>query len=211
MPPTWLPMILRPVRVGILLCVLSAAASATLINFEDLSISPGSYTFSNPVISQGYSLSASDGGYELDADGAYRGSISFFTDSTPIGLARVGGGAFNLLSFWAAEDNLDTSRTISLTGFLAGGGTVSADFVLDGVYDGPGGDDDYQQFILPGTFVGLSGVSFSDPLADLSLDDITVETAVPEPSTFALAGAVLLAAGLRRHGGTRRSAHQARS
>jgi len=184
------------VRTVVLIYAAAAAGRAGVIDFEDLSIPLGQYTGANPVTSRGFNLTTDDGGFEWDADGAYRGSLSFYTDSSPVILTRVGGGVFRLNSFWAAEDNLNASRIITLTGFLSGGGTVTAQFSLDGFFDGPGSANDYQLFMLPSTFSGLTSVTFVDPLADLSIDDITVD--VPEPSTVVLTLSAMVAFGVAR-------------
>jgi hypothetical protein len=91
-------------------------------------------------------------------------------------------------------------QQITVTGNKVGGTTVSATLFLDGIFDGPGGQPDFQTFafgpewanlvsvVLLGTggtspFPGLS------PLNYFAIDNVVVDTAaVPEPGTLTLLG-----------------------
>jgi hypothetical protein len=109
----------------------------------------------------------------------------------PVVMERFGGGTFALLSLDAAEffftpfvDRPD-AETIIITGTQEGGGTVSHTITLDGLRDGPGGIDDYEHFVLPGTFVNLTSVMFTglhstNGDGGIGLDNIEFATATPE-------------------------------
>lgn len=129
----------------------------------------------------------------------------------PITMTESGGTPFSLNTFDGAEgfisapSGFPNATAISVVGTLFGGGTVSALFALDGVIDGVGGAPDFQAFLLPGTFVNLTAVTFSGLIGTtgtggLSLDNIAVnQTApVPEPSTIVLLIPALAALGLIR-------------
>lgn len=73
-----------------------------------------------------------------------------------------------LPSFWASQ--------IVLTGEVLGGGTVQASFSLDFVNDGPGPLNDFQTFVLPPTFRGLTALTITGSGSavrdDFSLDNL---------------------------------------
>jgi Concanavalin A-like lectin/glucanases superfamily/Bacterial Ig domain len=108
----------------------------------------------------------------------------------PVTMARVGAGTFSLFSLDAAEfyaqpvpDRPDAER-LTITGFQAGGGTVTHTLTLDGVRDGPAGVVDFQHFTLPGTFVNLTSVVFTglrgvDEAGGVSVDNLEYTLSVP--------------------------------
>jgi len=128
----------------------------------------------------------------------------------PITMARSNGLPFSLYGFDGAElfvdvTNFPNANYIQLAGVLAGGGTVNASFLLDGIIDGPGGVADFQRFVLPAGWTDLASVTFSgaylyqdgstSPGGSISLDNIVV----PEPATMLLLGlAIIGVAGVRR-------------
>lgn len=107
-----------------------------------------------------------------------------------------GGGTFSLNAFDGAEffvppepGGFPNATSIRVVGSLFGGGSVTAQFNLDGIVDGPGGAVDFQTFVLPGTFTNLTDVTFTGRLGGgtggSALDNIVVN--VPEPSSLLLA------------------------
>lgn len=114
-----------------------------------------------------------------------------------ISVQHAGGAAFSLLSFDFAEAHQGITvfwaTTITVTGFLSGGGTVTATAIPDFVHDGPGGVADFQTLVLPASFTNLVEVQFAGAGAlDLNfynLDNLKIETApaeVPEPASLVL-------------------------
>jgi hypothetical protein len=127
----------------------------------------------------------------------------------PITMALVGGTQFTLSSIDAAKQFLDNAAaagggfpnadTLDITGFLAGGGTVSASFSLL---------NSFQTFLLPGTFTALNSVIFSGSqlsggAGGIALDNIGVNNgggnAAPDAaSTLALLSGTLAGLSLLR-------------
>ena len=125
-------------------------------------------------------------------------------DSSAIVLTLQGGGAFSLAGFDAAEgffvgSQFGGAAKLRVDGDLAGGGSVSVTFDFDGLNDASGPGADFQTFLLPDTFVGLSAVTFlgldgaglPSAAAEFSLDNIVATDDVPEPASLALLGAGL--------------------
>jgi hypothetical protein len=123
----------------------------------------------------------------------------------PILMTLTAGGTFSFQSF-DGEELWDTATDfapnnpsqLQVIGQLAGGGTATATFNLDGVNDGYGGVNDLQHFLLPSSFSNLTSVLFtgfrSDGLlGDFGLDNIAVNevAAVPEPASLLLLGSGL--------------------
>ncbi len=121
-------------------------------------------------------------------------------DASNISFSRVDGRPFALTRIDAAEGMRNSGQAIgfatklSVTGLLAGGGTVSATFDFDGVNDGAASAVDFQTFELPSGFNGLTAVTLrgggsTQPL--FSVDNLHVST-VPLPPSVALFGVALV-------------------
>lgn len=124
-------------------------------------------------------------------------------------IEREGGGLFSAHSFDATEwsSSFDTGTTITVTGQLASGGTVSQDFMTDGSVT------QFETFDLTG-FSAITRLDFIDSgrfdgggmhfEGALGYDNILLSTvsAVPEPSSVAVIAFValgLIARRLARH------------
>ncbi len=129
----------------------------------------------------------------------------------PISMSMIGGGTFSLLGLDGAEavtsspQDRPAAEAIGVLGFLADGGTVYAELVLDGIHDG--GDrrsaSDFQGFAL--SFTNLTSVLFYGIRADgrdggIALDNLWLEpgVSVPEPGSLTLFGLGLVAMGFAR-------------
>jgi hypothetical protein len=121
----------------------------------------------------------------------------------PITMAAQSGQPFGLVSFDGAELWLDAAAAaaggypnasyINVLGNLSGGGTVNAQFTLDGIADGAGGAADFQTFALPGSFVNLASVVFSGAQVTgapggIALDNLNTGGTIPAPGALLLGG-----------------------
>lgn len=109
----------------------------------------------------------------------------------PILMERVEGRPFSLLSLDGGEfygpaspDRPDATQ-IQMVGTRADGSHVIHTVDLDGISDGPGGQTDYQHFVLPSTFVDLVSVVFTglrpgSTDAGMALDNLEYSVGAPE-------------------------------
>ena len=87
---------------------------------------------------------------------AHNSSNYVWSGAATIGVRDATGATFDLASFDGAETHMGVpsiwAGAIQVVGRYADGGSVSTQFVLDGVNDGRGPLDDFQTFWLPSTF-----------------------------------------------------------
>ena len=143
---------------------------------------------------------------------ADNGSNYVWSGNANIGVREAANATFDLTSFDGAETHVGVASlwagAIQVTGRYANGSTVMAQFVLDGINDGPGALVDFQTFSLPSTFSGLTAVTFSvagGQYGQFALDNIVLNgsfaslsqkasATVPEPGSLGLVCAALLLA-----------------
>jgi hypothetical protein len=193
----------RSLALAALLVVASVGnAQATTITFEDHAVSSGT---AQPVIgdltSGGFFFDTAADYYQLANNSAHvdNGSTYLVTEGDPLSqvtFSQSGGAPFALNSIDYAEwQELGTARKITVTGNQVGGTTVSATLLLDGIFDGPGGQPDFQTFAFGTDWANLSSVVLKGTEATFgtlnyfAIDNVVVGTAaVPEPGTLSLLG-----------------------
>ena len=219
---------LRRLALPIALLALAAApVGAATVTFDDI---PGGECLgvSSGFVSDGFIVTAGDsmcintGTPTLNSlRFAYNGTNTLGAiDQSEIGTAYTftpaDGLPFSLISVDLAEffDDADfafpyNAETVTVTGNVVGGGTVSTTFVLDGFNDGPFANDDFEVFVLPAGFTNLLSVEISslDPVDPdtgsptdgyFMIDNLVVGAAsVPEPSVAALTTVAFWAAARR--------------
>ena len=176
-------------------------AQATTITFEDHAVGSG---VAQPLIgdptSGGFLFDMLSNVYQFANNSAHvdNGSTYLVTEGTPsqVTFSQIGGAPFALTSFDYAEwQEAGTARTITVTGNQVGGTTVSTTLTLDGIFDGPGGQPDFQTAAFGPQWANLvsvvllgTGATFGN-LNYFAMDNIVVGTAaVPEPGTLTLLG-----------------------
>ena len=92
-------------------------------------------------------------------------------------------------------ENWQRRATITVTGNLVGGGTVSIMLFPDDIFDGPGGQPDFQTVAFGPAWTNLASVTLLGTGATFgtlnyfAIDNIVVDpAAVPEPGTLTLLG-----------------------
>lgn len=165
----------------------SDALDTETINFD--SNAPGSGALQTIISRQegSYSINAAAGSNMWFTGPNYSNSTTYFADNgTPhikllggdtFELTRTDGGSFSVtridLAEWSTVSH--SAKSISWTGHLSGGSTVTHTFTTDGVLDGPGGQDDFETFEFPATFNDI--VKLEANTTAFALDNIIVDDA----------------------------------
>jgi hypothetical protein len=187
---------------------IGQAWAAPIIDFEGVT-PDDSFTGDNvtPYVEDGFTLTSSGSPLEYHNDifnnfaetnGNGNTTSIFgwcgFCDGAPFVFTLTGPGPFALVSidFGGLETGVTPASAITVTGFFAGGGTISQTVDPTAAFS---------TFNFPG-FTNLSSLQFGlqTPGNNSAADNIVVApTAVPEPVSFVLLGTGLIAAGLRRY------------
>jgi len=168
--------------------VVSAQAGTITLDFDDLSSTESSFQ------TQGYNFSASNG-FFANVPIAPSPSIGIGLAGGPFEMVQVGGGVFSIYSLDMLDDSVGDG--LNVTGYLQGGGQVSATFTLPA----PSSVLVLTTFSFGSEWQGLTSISMSTINTSGSppvLDNIVV-TAVPIPAAVWLFGSALAGLGwLRR-------------
>lgn len=128
--------------------------------------------------------------------GAYNGTPTLIYSTDPLSISAVGGAAFYLDSLdlglsWYVPD-VDVGSVVTVTYLLAGGGSGSVSATLDRSYS----------TLVIGQDVLSASISGGRGFGYISLDNVVVDTQLPEPESAGLALVALLGAGAatRRRG-----------
>lgn len=196
----------------------ASTVQGAILDFEDVATGLGNVTTDGDIVSGGFLFDSAidhlhrvNQAGHLSANGSTTLSIHDFGGLNPLTMSAVGGGTFSLGTAQLAEGYNSSSgllslnaSTVTVTGFLFGGGTITQTVTLDGITDGPGGAADFQSVVFGAGWTNLTSVLFDGTgggEAAWAIDNIGVnQEAVPEPATFAIVGlgALGLAAGAIR-------------
>lgn len=160
--------------------LFNTSAQATVINFEELPAVAGDW--STPITSQGYKFSGDtfvntwccSGG----VNGADNGSIYLIYGFGSMHLQQAGGSAFNLnaLDIGISYYNSNANDTVTVTGHLAGGGTVSTTL---------GVTQNFQPAALNWTNLSSADFTVGNGSGYIAVDNVNVSP-TPEPETYAM-------------------------
>ena len=159
----------------------ASAGAAQVVNFEDNPINTGS----DPLVSDGFSFTASSNGGSLyswiDGEGSANGTNNLIYSVGPLIMTKVGGGTFSVSSLdaglsWYVEGE---GYTLDLYGTRSDLSLVHATVGLDYAFN---------TYTLSG-FDNLVSLVFSNPTNGyIAIDNIDTGAngAVPEPASWAL-------------------------
>jgi len=180
------------VLVGSLLIISSNTFASTILTFNNPPVIfqdgygpgdqyvEGDYMLSNAVDPGGHGSVIRFNPFNQNALVPNNGTVHVGTTlfSNPW-LQRTDGGAFSLLSLDIAEysEHVTWITSVSLTGHMQNGETVQATLALDGVFDGIGGVEDFQKYVL--NWDKLVRLDFNTD--GIAFDNIEV-SAVPIPT-----------------------------
>lgn len=204
----------RSMSAALVVGLCAVQAGALVVDFESIPASSAGTQLGTTVTTQGFTFTQFQGSNRI-----------FSTDSTNPGLAANGtqyilddtspgshffitessGAAFDLLSFDAAEafaqpqQQTQNAVGIGLQANQVGGNVLQAQFLLDGVIDGPGGVADFETFTLPATWVNLTSVHIAwaslpnqNPISVFAIDNFNVIVPEPVTATLICAGVLIL-------------------
>jgi hypothetical protein len=193
----------RLLGIGALLLLGPAVAGAVTVDFEDLGVPAGGQIFDlASYASRGFVFTSGPDAFQVPGfpDHLHIGSrVSWGYNGTTILLPHghvlmtvAGGGLFSLQSVHLTGFQTDLEDPIHVIGVYSDDSTVTSILTLDGHADGPGGDVDFQAFVLPASFADLKRVEFKlngtgvgNAEGLMGIDNIDA-TPVPEPSTLGL-------------------------
>jgi len=201
--------------VVVLIGAFVARANAVVINFEDIAAAPGTDFIEANETSAGFFFTSPSN--HIHRDNA--GSNSSFADNgstyllihdnggqnpnNALTMATVSGATFSINGLDLSEGFLGFGAdSVHVLGNLFGGGTISTDFVLDGIIDGNGPLNDFEHVSFGAGWTNLTSVTFSGVAGTVNehafaVDNIEVDRAnVPEPSLVLLLGIGLAGLGV---------------
>ena len=190
----------RVYRDGVAIGTVAASNNASVMTFEAnfagsvilTSAIVDAFTFSGQhfhLVGDGFDF-ASNGTIYIGAE------VTTDTHSYPITMARTDGGTFSLSGLDGAEVILAdpgrySAEAIGILGTVAGGGTVSAQLVLDGIHDGGNGGsaNDFQHFTLSPALTNLTSIAFYGIRADgldggIAMDNLVLGSGPGIGTTF---------------------------
>lgn len=190
------------VLIALILSLSAESAYAETTDFEDVAVAPHANVWGGDLVSRGLFFDSLGDHTHLDRDDFRVANNSTYlatddaTGNNPLIMYPVGKTPFTLSQLDLAEwvDENRTARTVTITGHYYSGGTIVRNVGLDLIFDGVGGQPDFQTIVFSSPWTNLQSVWLKGTGAlntvggnnYFALDNI-VYTTVPEPTGAALA------------------------
>lgn len=200
-----------PITAALIIGTTSSLAHAAVVDFEDIGLPVGSTDLVGSYVSGGFNFTSPSNHIHSNNQSASSFSDSGSTNlmihdnggnnaNNALTMMQSNGGLFSINSVFLSEGFVGFgAATVHVLGTLFGGGTVVADFTLDGIIDGgPGGVADFQTFNFSPAWTNLLSVTFSGVGGtpnehSFAVDNIAVNEGgnIPEPGALSLLGLAL--------------------
>lgn len=205
----------RHLALAFVVAAWTQSSEASVIDFEDIAAPVGGNFIEPSEASGGFLFSSPPGHIHRTNQAIGFGdsgstNLTIHGDGNGLTMTQFGGGAFRINSVFLSEGFSGLgAATVHVVGSISGGGTVTTDFTLDGLFDSVGGVNDFQLFSFSSAWTNLSSVAFNGvggaPTEHgWSIDNIGVNEAPPTPTVPEPTSLTLLALGLAGVGFGRR-------
>jgi hypothetical protein len=191
--------------------VFATAALAANVDYEDQPLGPVTpnvpLVFDHPLYITALDVSFIEDGvgcapncpdngtqYQLSTGSGFAGFLTIAGDPSCLEC-----NPFDLFKIDVAEPSPGSGPIgLSFLGTTATGEPLQFDFVSDGVFDGPGGQPDFETVVLPDTFrdLGNVGILVTAPYLGVAIDNLILEPEVQPVPALAPSSLGMLALGL---------------
>ena len=180
--------------------LFATAALAANVDYEDKPLGPVTpnvpLVFDHPLYITALDVSFVEDGvgcapncpdngtqYQLSTGSGFAGFLTISGEALPVSCPDC--SPFDLYEIDVAEPSPGSGPIgLSFLATTATGESLQFDFVSDGVFDGPGGQPDFETVVLPDTFrnLGNVGILVTAPYLGVAIDNLILESIQPVPA-----------------------------